>query len=195
MIVEMKKESDREVTLTYGIPVPPSSRVRPGPHDHDHDHGHENINLRGALLHVLGDLIQSMGVAVAGLLIWWKQDDPRWYICDPICTFLFSVLVVITTYNLLKDIMHTLMEGSPDHVDVSHIEQHMHQIEGVHDIHDLHIWNLTLGIPILTAHVHIGADTNAEQVLKKLEAYVRTKGIKHSTIQICNPLGSSELSE
>ncbi|KIZ03076.1 solute carrier family 30 (zinc transporter), member 2 [Monoraphidium neglectum] len=79
--------------------------------------GHsDNINLRGAVLHVIGDLVQSVGVALAGLLIWLHPDDPRWYIADPICTFLFSVLVLWTTKNILSDIVAVLMERAPQTV-------------------------------------------------------------------------------
>jgi len=95
---------------------PASSCAGSGGGDHGHSHGHEhgdNINLRGAVLHVIGDLVQSVGVAIAGLLIWFHQEDARWYIADPICTFLFSVLVLWTTKNIMSDIFAVLMERAP----------------------------------------------------------------------------------
>ncbi|KIY94164.1 CDF transporter, membrane protein [Monoraphidium neglectum] len=64
----------------------------------------------------------------------------------------------------------------------------MSRVEGILDVHDLHIWNISTGIPVLTAHVHIGEDADQTQVLQALEVYVRRIGIKHSTIQICNPM-------
>lgn len=75
---------------------------------HDHSHKHEDINLRAAFIHVIGDLIQSIGVLIASGLIWYR---PQWQIADPICTFLFSVVVLGTTAFICRDILRILMEG------------------------------------------------------------------------------------
>ncbi|KAF5834227.1 hypothetical protein DUNSADRAFT_9180 [Dunaliella salina] len=158
-------------------------------HGHDHGHSHENLNMRSALLHVLGDLLQSIGVALAGLLIWYKQDDPRWALADPICTFIFAALVLLTTQGIIKDIIHILMERTPVQHDLAEMYEAMVQIDGVHDVHDLHVWNLSMGLPILSAHVNVDADALADSVLKKLEQFSRKRGIRHSTVQICNPSG------
>jgi zinc transporter 2 len=124
----------REIEVRCELPVPaaaPASvqRSRPrsssGGHSHGHGHGHghshDNINLRGAVLHVIGDLVQSAGVAIAGALIWAHQDDPRWYVADPICTFLFSVLVLWTTKNIVMDIVAVLMERAPNTVNPAQV--------------------------------------------------------------------------
>lgn len=100
---------------------PPSSHGHNHSHDHGHDHG--SINLRSAVLHVIGDILQSIGVAIAGALIWWNQDDPRWYLADPICTFIFSVVVLLTTKSILRDIIHVLMERTPTNLDVPAMSQ------------------------------------------------------------------------
>lgn len=77
--------------------------------NHSHDHGNDkNINVRAAYIHVLGDFFQSLGVFVAALIIYFK---PEWAFLDPICTFLFSFLVLITTFNIIKDVLNVLMEG------------------------------------------------------------------------------------
>ena len=68
----------------------------------------ENINVRAAFIHVIGDLVQSIGVVIAGYIIWFK---PSWKLADPICTFLFSILVLISTFNILKDAIRVVMEG------------------------------------------------------------------------------------
>ncbi len=88
-------------------------------HSHSHDagaeetkdHSHDDINLRAAFIHVIGDLIQSVGVLIASGLIWYR---PQWRIADPICTFLFSILVLGTTLYIFRDILRILMEGKPD---------------------------------------------------------------------------------
>jgi zinc transporter 2 len=96
-------------------------------HDHGHDHGHSHeagsINLRSAVLHVIGDILQSIGVAIAGALIWYNQDDPRWYIADPICTFIFSIVVLLTTKSILRDIVHVLMERTPTNINIPAMSQ------------------------------------------------------------------------
>lgn len=69
------------------------------------------------------------------------------------------------------------------------------QIEGVHDVHDLHVWNLSLGIPIMSAHVNVTLGTRPESVLKSLEQFSRRRGIRHSTVQICNPPPKGEEDE
>ena len=90
-----------------------------GGHTHSHGghshggHSHANMNVRGAVLHVIGDLVQSIGVAIAGALIWAHQDNPSWYIADPICTFFFALIVLWTTRAILRDISDVLMERVP----------------------------------------------------------------------------------
>lgn len=186
----IRKRGSREIEVRYELPVsmaPQLTAQQQTTTTHQHNHSHDNINLRGAVLHVIGDLLQSIGVALAGLLIWLHEDDPRWYIADPICTFLFSVLVLLTTKGIIRDIVHTLMERVPPTVNINQLSKSMQSLGGVRDVHDLHVWNISTGIPVLTAHVHIGHDADPTEVLQKLEAYVRGQGIDHSTIQICNP--------
>eukprot|EP00879_Flechtneria_rotunda_P007234 GHRR01007591.1.p1 GENE.GHRR01007591.1~~GHRR01007591.1.p1 ORF type:complete len:426 (+),score=114.61 GHRR01007591.1:462-1739(+) len=155
-------------------------------HGHSHDDA-GSLNLHSAVLHVIGDLLQSVGVAIAGGLIWLNQDDPRWALADPICTFVFSVVVLLTTKSVLRDIIHVLMERTPQNISIPAVTQVMMDIQDVQDVHDLHIWNIsTSQKPVLTAHVHIGPEADANVVLQRLEEYVRGLGIDHSTIQICN---------
>ncbi|KAF5834230.1 hypothetical protein DUNSADRAFT_9182 [Dunaliella salina] len=147
---------------------------------HGHAHGgccHQNMNMRSALLHVLGDLLQSIGVALAGLLIWIKQDDPRWTLADPICTFIFAALVLYMTQGIIRDIMRILMQRTPVQHDLAEISDSMFKVKGVHDVHDLHVWDLSLGLPILSAHVNVGAEASADRVLKRLECLFRRRGI------------------
>lgn len=72
---------------------------------------------------MIGDILQSIGVAIAGALIWYNQDDPRWYIADPICTFIFSVVVLLTTKSILRDIIHVLMERTPTNINIPAMSQ------------------------------------------------------------------------
>lgn len=203
----ISKTGSREIEVRCELPVPAAAaaaaQARPRSHSHagqghsqEHSHEHDSINLRGAVLHVIGDLLQSIGVAIAGGLIWLHQDDPRWYLADPICTFVFSIVVLLTTKSILRDIVHVLMERTPPNMDVPAVARVMLGMEGVWDIHDLHIWAISTSMkPVLTAHVHIGPDADANVVLQQLEAYVRGLGIDHSTIQICNIAAPPQLDQ
>eukprot|EP00879_Flechtneria_rotunda_P017746 GHRR01018604.1.p1 GENE.GHRR01018604.1~~GHRR01018604.1.p1 ORF type:complete len:200 (+),score=53.98 GHRR01018604.1:768-1367(+) len=91
-------------------------------HGHSHDDA-GSLNLHSAVLHVIGDLLQSVGVAIAGGLIWLNQDDPRWALADPICTFVFSVVVLLTTKSVLRDIIHVLMERTPQNISIPAVTQ------------------------------------------------------------------------
>ncbi|CAL8470548.1 g10090 [Coccomyxa elongata] len=175
-------------------------------HGHDHDHagdvhshaeeghahgGHgeeggeeENINLRGAIVHVIGDLVQSLGVALAGALIWWKQDDPRFAVADPICTFVFALLVLLTTRSLLRDISDTLMERVPRGLDANAMQAKLEEIPGVEAVSDLHIWGLKPGMPLLACHLDIASESAACDVLSRATQLCRSVGINHSTIQL-----------
>ncbi|PRW39381.1 Cation efflux system related [Chlorella sorokiniana] len=156
-------------------------------------HGHDNMNMRGAIIHVIGDFVQSIGVAVAGALIWWHQDDPRWHIADPICTFLFAILVLWTTKAITKDIFAVLMQRAPAGVDVEAVRRALGQVQGVQAVEDLHIWSLTPGIPLLSAHVAIAKGADAAAVVRDVERLCRQSlGIEHTTIQPV-PAGSTRL--
>ncbi|KAK2578245.1 hypothetical protein KPH14_001393 [Odynerus spinipes] len=131
-----------------------------------HKGGHEkkkNINVRAAFIHVIGDFIQSMGVFIAALVIYFK---PTWNIVDPICTFLFSILVILTTVAIIKDVMNVLMEGMPKGFDYSQVENTFMQIEGVVKVHNLRIWALSLDKTALSAHLAIKPGTSPQDILR-----------------------------
>jgi len=176
-------------------------------HGHSHsDHGHShsgesksesegpqenNINVNAAFLHVLGDGIQSLGVMIAAALIW---HNPDWRIADPICTFLFSVLVLITTVRLIKQSVGVLMEGVPEGIDPDEVQADLSRLAGVLQVHDLHIWSLSVGKPSLSAHLLVQDDT--QSVLQEAHRLLAVKfNIHHTTIQVekkndqvsCNP--------
>ena len=141
-----------------------------------------NINVRGAWLHVLGDLIQSIGVMIGGVIIWIK---PEWKVVDLICSLLFSVLVLGTTIRILRDTVEILMESTPREIDVKKLEKELCEIQGVIAIHELHIWAITMGKTSLACHVNIYPDADADVVLKKVLAYCdQVFNISHVTVQI-----------
>ncbi|KAI8148951.1 cation efflux protein [Fennellomyces sp. T-0311] len=160
-------------------------------HDHDHDHSHNNvphkeanINLRAAALHVIGDLLASIGVLVSSIILLFK---PNLTIVDPICTFIFSLLVLYTTYHLVRDSLGVLMEGTPGHIEPEAIERSLQNIPGVVAVHDLHVWTLSPGKSSLTAHITVSpnAELSYDEILARGQRIVCDQyGVHHSTLQV-----------
>ncbi|KAJ3125166.1 hypothetical protein HK098_000540 [Nowakowskiella sp. JEL0407] len=167
------------------------------PHKHSHKQKKsQNINIKSATLHVLGDLISSIGVLISAAIIWY---NPKYTFVDPICTFIFSGLVLLTTVKLMKNSLGVLMEGTPKDIDPHAVAQDLRKIKGVIDVHDLHIWNLTIGKSALAAHLDIlpsANDTTSpstphitiedfNNILTTAQNLICEKyGIHHSTIQL-----------
>ncbi|KDO25605.1 hypothetical protein SPRG_08904 [Saprolegnia parasitica CBS 223.65] len=157
-------------------------------HSHSHGHGHdeapkkkklENLNIEAAYIHALGDFIQSLGVCLAGGLIWY---EPKWQVADPIATFLFSILVLGTTVGIIKSSIHVLMEGTPDGYEPDMILDGLLALPAVSNAHDLHIWSLSAGLPSLS--VHLVTEGNPDEALHQAQEYLISKGIDHTTIQV-----------
>ncbi|CAL9774619.1 unnamed protein product, partial [Musa acuminata subsp. burmannicoides] len=129
-----------------------------------------NINVHSAYLHVLGDSVQSIGVMIGGAIIWWK---PEWKIIDMICTLVFSIIVLVTTIKMLRDILEVLMESTPRQIDATKLEQGLCQLDGVVAIHELHIWAITVGKVLLACHVTITQEADADLVLDMVIGYIK----------------------
>ena len=106
--------------------------------------------MTSAYLHVLGDMLMSIGVIIAAVAIYFKQE---WRIVDPICTYLFSVIVCCTTLPVFKDCINVLLEGTPTVVDIESLELDILNLPGVLEIHDLHVWSISVGKYALSAHI------------------------------------------
>lgn len=141
------------------------------------------MNIRAAFIHVIGDLIQSVGVLIAAIIIW---VNPSLQIADPICTFLFSILVIGTTWMLVRDVVHVLMEGVPGHIDIDLVQHDLMSVKGVLKIHNLHIWSISSGRVALNVHVVAKDDIMPHSLLEKCRAVAEKYGIQHSTIQVEN---------
>lgn len=141
-----------------------------------------NINVRSAFIHVLGDFVQSVGVCIASIIIWLR---PEYTIADPICTFIFSVLVLLTTLQILHESLWVLMEGVPRELNVTHVRETLARLPGVAGVHALHIWSLTVGRAALAVHLLVADDANPDRVLKLAQSVLGAQyGIHHSTVQI-----------
>lgn len=143
----------------------------------------DNLNMRGAFLHVLSDMLGSVGAIVAALLIMFFG----WGWADPLASVIVALLVVRSGYHVTKASIHVLMEGTPSNVDVQEIIQLIEQTDGIESIHDLHIWTITSGKNALSCHAVVNDQlkiAESEHILRKIEHNLQHKGIKHVTIQL-----------
>ena|SRR3990167_6996828 len=138
------------------------------------------LNLKAALLHILGDLLGSFAALIAGLVIIWT----RWTPIDPLLSFLISGLIIVSSIRLLRESLQILMEGVPPHIELPLVQKMMLQVPHILNVHDLHIWTLSSGSIALSAHVHIPNFQEWPPVLLKLQTELNTQfGITHITLQ------------
>jgi len=134
------------------------------------------------MIHVIGDLIQSIGVFVAALIIFFLPD---WGFMDSVCTFLFSVLVIVVTIKILKDVLMVLMEATPDFLDYEEVKRTFLSIPGVEHVHNLRIWALSVNKVALSAHLAISKDADPQLILEEATKLIHKRfGFFESTIQI-----------
>jgi cobalt-zinc-cadmium efflux system protein len=144
--------------------------------DHKHD-----LNMRGAWLHVMGDMLGSVAAIAAGLLI----IGFGWYWADPICSIFISVVIIVSALRLIMESVNVLLEGTPKHIDLAAVEKAILGTEGVAGIHDLHVWTISSGIDALSAHITHGDSIAHSDLLVAVRERLHTDfGIDHLTIQM-----------
>ena len=156
-----------------------------------HRSARHSVNVEGAYRHVIADLLGSVAVVVSGVLVW----AFGWHIADPILSVLIGVLILVSTWRLLAKVVHVLLEGAPDHVDLDSVCRRFEEVEGVDRVHDIHVWTLAPGYEALTAHATVkeGYELQAGDgtILNRLReiAYGRFN-MQHVTIQLETGSGS-----
>ena len=157
-----------------------------------HRSSSHNINIEGAFLHVIADLLGSVGVVISGILIW----TLGWTLADPIASVIIAILILVSSWRLMKKVVHVLLEGTPEHVDVYQLCSKLEAVEGVTLVHDIHVWTLSAGNEALTAHILIDPDYpgDAEDLRLRLRDIIYNDfGIGHITLQVEKSLeGCSE---
>ncbi|XP_032591648.2 uncharacterized protein LOC116805218 [Drosophila grimshawi] len=142
----------------------------------------DNINVRAAIIHVFGDMIQSVGVFVAACIIFFK---PEWSFVDSICTFIFSIIVLLVTFRILRDVLMVLMEATPDYMDYGEVQRTFLSIQGVEHVHNLRIWALSINKVALAAHLAIGKDADPQIILDQATTLIHKHyNFFETTIQI-----------
>ena len=146
----------------------------------------ENLNMRGAYLHVLSDMLGSVGAIIAALLIMFFG----WGWADPLASIIVSILVLRSGYLVTKSSVHVLMEGTPENVEVEKMTEKILKTEGVKGMHDLHIWTITSGLNALTCHLVVDEKMKieeSEKLLRNIEYTLEDLNIHHVTIQLETP--------
>lgn len=148
----------------------------------------DSLNMRGAFVHVLGDLLGSAAAIAAGVLIVWRG----WRWADPLFSVVISLLIVYNSWRIVADAVNVLLEGAPSHINMAAVEQAIREVAGVRAIHDLHIWTITSDRHVLTAHIVVSSADESCRVLREVRTLLADRfNLAHSTIQIEDPTFST----
>jgi len=147
------------------------------------DKGH-NLNIRAAYMHLLGDTLSSVAVILGGIAIW--QYDIYWI--DPLITILVGIYIIYHTWNIVKQTVDILMQSTPENIDVKEVRNDVEKIDGVNDVHHIHIWKLDDKHIHLETHVNLESDVNMTEMMKiksDIETLLHNKfNITHTTLQM-----------
>ena len=154
-----------------------------------HEGRGESLNMQGAWLHVLADTLGSFQAIAAGVLIW----AFGWHWADPVASIIIGVLIIFSSWSVLKESVAVLMESSPLHIDVDEVLEVLRDVEGAAGVHDLHVWTITSGMVALSAHVLPESECDRDDLLKNLSDTLKQRfAISHVTIQIESPAHDCE---
>lgn len=141
----------------------------------------DNLNIRSAYLHIIGDALGSVGAIVAGGLMYFFD----WYIADPIISMAVALLILKSGWGVLKHAVHILMEGAPASIDCCEVKETLLGVDGVLDVHDFHLWTITSGLDTLTCHLLIEDGKDSQTVLQEAIRLMEDRySIDHVTIQV-----------
>lgn len=152
----------------------------------------DSLNVRGAYLEVLNDALGSVAVLVSAVIIL----TTGWQAADPIASLAIGLMIVPRTVKLLRETVNVLLEAAPKNVDMAEVRRHILELPGVEDVHDLHAWTITSGMPVLSAHVVVSQDTldavGHERMLHDLQGCLGDHfDVEHCTFQL-EPVGHAE---
>lgn len=142
--------------------------------------GH-NLNVRGAYLHVLGDLLGSVGAIAAGLII----IATGWIAADPIISCAVAALILFSSWRLIRESVDVLLEAVPRHIDLEEVRRAIDEIPGVEEVHDLHVWTLSSGFLAMSGHALVSDPSDYKRVLETIHSRMHDEfGISHVTFQV-----------
>jgi cobalt-zinc-cadmium efflux system protein len=139
-----------------------------------------SLNARGAYLHVLGDLLGSVGTVGAAVVV----RSTGWLPADPIASILVTLLVVRSAWGLVRESVDVLLEGTPSHISLGSVRERLESIPGIESVHDLHVWTVTSGVIAMSAHAIVRQPTDNHSVLAAATEQMGELGIGHVTMQL-----------
>ncbi|NLD35941.1 MAG: cation transporter [Desulfatiglans sp.] len=144
----------------------------------------QNVNVKGAFLHMIADALGSVGVIIAGIII----ITTGWQPADTIASVVIGLLILWSSFGFIKQTINILLEATPENIDYLEVKRALEEMEYIESVHDLHIWTITSGMPILSAHIRLSScctDTNLwQQSINDANRILRERfGIDHSTLQ------------
>jgi len=145
-----------------------------------HPDEHASLNLRGAYLHVLGDLLGSVGTIVAALLVRFTG----WSAADPVASIIVTALIVRGAWRLVRESVDVLLESTPAHIPLGAVRAQLERIPGIESVHDLHVWTVTSGVIAMSAHAIVREPDRQQHVLEHVYDAMRLFGIEHVTVQL-----------
>ena len=139
-----------------------------------------SLNARGAYLHVLGDLLGSVGTVIAALLV----RTTGWLAADPIASIVVTLLVIRSAWRLVREAVDVLLEATPGHISLGRVRDGLQGIAGIESVHDLHVWTVTSGMVAMSAHAVVREPGENQKVLEAAVAAMQRLGISHVTLQV-----------
>lgn len=139
-----------------------------------------SLNARGAYLHVVGDLLGSVGTVVAAVVV----RATGWLPADPLASLLVTLLVMRSAWRLVRESVEVLLEATPSHISLGSVRGRLEAIAGIESVHDLHVWTVTSGLVAMSAHAIVRDPRENQQVLESAVAAMRGMGIDHVTVQL-----------
>lgn len=147
-----------------------------------HGHTHDDLNVRSAFLHVIGDAIASVGVIIGGVIMLYTQ----WYVLDALISMIIVLIIGWGAIRILREAGHILLEGVPPHINVNEVAEKMNNVDGVNSVHHLHVWSICSHITALSAHIDMHPDYRLRQseIIGNLEQLLdHDYHITHTTLQ------------
>jgi cobalt-zinc-cadmium efflux system protein len=145
-----------------------------------HGVNRSSLNVRGAYLHVLGDLLASGGTIVAAVLV----RTGGWVVADPIASLVSTVLIIGSAWRLVREAVDVLLEAAPPHIALEAVRSRLQSIPGVESVHDLHVWTVTSGVVAMSAHAIVRQPEHHQGVLERAHDLLQEMGIQHVTVQL-----------
>jgi cobalt-zinc-cadmium efflux system protein len=143
--------------------------------------GHQHsLNQRGAYLHVLGDLLGSVGALAAGAIVL----GTGWTLADPLISIFIGALVLVSAWRLVRESTDVLLEATPAHIALTDVHDRIVSVPGVDSVHDLHVWTVTSGVVAMSGHLVVRNPTDNQPVLEEVQNRLRALGIHHVTVQM-----------